>query len=104
MKDAVLGSKYFVSRANADHTVFPARLGSASSRQGKDPSASIGTPRCFPYHSVKPFGSLALKKTPPMPVTRSIPRLLPGETPRRRISLSIQRVLYGRHYYRFPGE
>jgi hypothetical protein len=32
------------------------------------------TPRFFSYHSASAFGSLALKKKPPMPVTLSIGR------------------------------
>src|SRR5256885_15272503 len=38
------------------------------------PHGCTSTPRCCRYHAWSPFGSLALKKMPPMPVTRFIER------------------------------
>src|SRR5262245_22938849 len=57
-----------------DHTVVPPVGMPASSTQRKavPPHSWISIPRCFLYQLRSATGSLALRKTPPIPVTRLI--------------------------------
>src|SRR5258706_16010379 len=75
MNDALLGSKYVVSFAKADQIVD----GPGSSFVLKEtyPCSSKGTPRWSRYQALRRSGSFALKKMPPMPVTRSMNPSLP---------------------------
>src|SRR5688572_27043070 len=74
MKGAVLGAKYFVLDGNRPHTVLPTCFGSSWSRHwnnGGIAPLARGTPRLSLYQAASTFGSRALIKMPPMPVTRS---------------------------------
>src|SRR6202011_4832307 len=75
MKGLVAGSKYLVSAGNNAQTVCPVVSGLSGSRHSKTtpPPSGCGTsPRCSRYHAFNASGSLALKKMPPIPVTRFI--------------------------------
>src|SRR4030088_2774039 len=83
MKVAVLG-RYFASCAESiDHAVVPANGLPSPSVQVKaaPPHSWTSTPRCRLYQACSAGASLALKKIPPMPVTRFIgpPRSGGGE-------------------------
>src|ERR1700729_195975 len=70
MKSFPEGSKYFVLSLKGFHWVSPFLLLSSSSRHSKlVPYGVVSNPRCVLYHSLMAFGSLALKKMPPIPVT-----------------------------------
>src|SRR4051794_6250173 len=74
MKVDVLGAKCLPSAGPTDQTVVP-RVGlPAESVQVKavPPQGWTSIPRCFLYQSHSVFGSLALMKMPPMPVTLRI--------------------------------
>src|SRR6266542_6192628 len=74
MKDDLPGAKEEPSPT--DHTVVPPRGVPFSSvqRNAVPPHSWTSMPRCFLYHAWSLPGSLALKKMPPMPVTRFIAR------------------------------
>src|SRR6185295_19890896 len=70
MKSFVEGSKYFVFSANGFHWVSPFLVLSSICRHSKlVPYGLVSNPRCVLYHSLTAFGSLHLKKIPPIPVT-----------------------------------
>src|SRR5205809_6712437 len=70
MKSLVEGSKYFVFSAKGFHWVSPFLVLSSISRHSKlVPYGLVLNPRCVLYHSLTAFGSLHLKKMPPIPVT-----------------------------------
>src|SRR5882672_9599758 len=74
MNVAWLGAKYLLSDRNSDHAVVPTRPGSSRSRHSKaDHSAPslTATPSFSRYQTLSAFGSRALKKTPPILITRS---------------------------------
>src|ERR1043165_4869017 len=72
MKAFSLGSKCFDSSLKTDQAVA-ASADPGSSRQLKTaPQASDSMPRWVRYHALSFSGSFALKKMPPMPVTRFI--------------------------------
>src|SRR5438876_525658 len=60
-------AKYCVSCGNGDQTVSPVGPNVAVLY------GSISTPRCSRYQAASFTGSCALKKTPPIPITRSMP-------------------------------
>src|ERR1044072_6777825 len=66
MNGAELGAKCFVSAGNSVHAVVPGPCQSNAA----PPHSCTSMPRCFLYQAPRVFGSLDLKKTPPMPVTR----------------------------------
>src|SRR3954469_20711127 len=70
MKLAVLGAKYDVSSLKRFHAVLPAPPASSAQRNTAPPQSATSMPRCARYHAPSAFGSLALKNTPPTPVTR----------------------------------
>src|SRR4051812_22763866 len=72
MKDAALGAKASSSAGPIDQAVVPPTgLPSASvHRKAAPPQACTSMPRCCLYQACIAFGSLALKKMPPIPVTR----------------------------------
>src|ERR1700690_3708896 len=82
MKGAVLGAKESPS-PKIDHAVVPPVGLPCSSVQSKaaPPQACTSMPRWFLYQDCKALGSLALKKTPPMPVTRFITLFPLGRLP-----------------------
>src|SRR5580698_3384372 len=70
MKSFVDGSKYFVFSLKGFHWVSPFLVLSSISRHSKlVPYGVVSNPRCVLYHSLIAFGSLDLKKIPPIPVT-----------------------------------
>src|SRR6476469_5413752 len=70
MNSFVEGSKYFVFSAKGFHWVSPFFVLSSISRHSKlVPYGLVSNPRCVLYHSLIAFGSLHLKKMPPIPVT-----------------------------------
>src|SRR5882724_13066959 len=70
MKSFAEGSKYFVFSAKGFHWVSPFFVLSSISRHSKlVPYGLVSNPRCVLYHSLIAFGSLHLKKIPPIPVT-----------------------------------
>src|ERR1700688_1151803 len=83
MKDAVLGANCLLSAGATDHTVVPATGLPSPSVQSKaaPPHSWTSIPRCRLYQACSAGASLALKKMPPMPVTRFIepPRSGGGE-------------------------
>src|SRR6185312_7255561 len=72
MNDAELGAKYFVSAANGLQAVvpMPSGLSGPRHRNAAPPHSCTSIPRCALYQAPRAFGSLDLKKTPPIPVTR----------------------------------
>ena len=75
MKGFLLGLKYSVLSSNALHTVKPLPAALLVSRQwnAQPPhTGSSGRPRCFRYQERSFFVFLALKKIPPIPVTRCL--------------------------------
>src|SRR4029079_10682141 len=63
-------AKYFVSSLKGFHWVSPFLVLSSMSLHSKlVPYGVVSNPRCVLYHSLTAFGSLHLKKTPPIPVT-----------------------------------
>src|SRR6185312_16735225 len=67
--------RYLVSAANRLHAVVPFFFGLLASRQSKlqpPQLGSTGRPRCLAYHTPSFLGFLALKNTPPIPVTRFV--------------------------------
>ena len=80
MKDLPCGPKPAGSAAPIDQIVVPPVGWPASSVHvnAAPPQGSTSTPRCVRYQSRKAAGSLALKKMPPMPVTRFMGRLPSG--------------------------
>src|SRR5256885_10358604 len=83
MKVAVLGANWSPCAELIDQTVVPATGLPSSSVQVKaaPPHAWTSIPRCRLYQACSAGASLALKKMPPMPVTRFIepPRTAGGE-------------------------
>src|SRR5579884_28154 len=73
MNCAGLGSKYFELFLKIDQTVIPVSSAFSASLHWKItlPCSRL-MPRCFSYHSYIFSGSSALKKIPPIPVTRGI--------------------------------
>src|SRR5438445_3859218 len=64
--------KYAVSAGKIDQTVCPRPPGGFPVRQEKSATnPSIWSPRCSRYQRASAFGSFALKKMPPIPVTRT---------------------------------
>src|SRR5712692_264900 len=71
MKEASSSPKYDVSAGKIDQTVCPRRFPSLPLRQVNSATIpSMEMPRCSRYHRARASGSLALKKMPPIPVTR----------------------------------
>src|SRR5260221_8027986 len=72
MKDAVLGANWLLSAGATDHTVVPATGLPSPSVQvnAVPPHSCTSIPRCRLYQACSAAASLALKKMPPMPVTR----------------------------------
>src|SRR5205809_1506056 len=71
MNDASSVPKYDVSAGKIDQTVCPTRFPSLPLRQeNRATIPSMERPRCSRYQRASPSGSLALKKMPPIPVTR----------------------------------
>src|SRR5205809_2777520 len=83
MKVAVLGANWSLCAAAINQAVVPATGLPSPSVQVKaaPPHSWTSIPRCRLYQACNAFGSLALKKMPPMPVTRFIepPRTGGGE-------------------------
>src|SRR5881396_771298 len=72
MNEAASSPKYDVSAGKIDQTVCPRRFPSLPLRQANRATIpSIAMPRCSRYHRARASGSLALKKMPPIPVTRA---------------------------------
>src|SRR6476469_4457431 len=71
MNGAELGAECFVSAGNRLHAVVPTPLGLSGVFQSNaaPPHGCTSMPRCVLYQPPSAFGSLALKKMPPMPVT-----------------------------------
>src|SRR5882757_9017500 len=74
MKEAVLGAKVSSSVDMMDQTVVPPTGLPSASVQTKaaPPHSCTSMPRWRLYQACIAFGSLALKKIPPIPVTRFI--------------------------------
>src|SRR5262245_24514131 len=85
MNGAELGANESPSAAATDQIVVPLIAAPVSSAQVNTapPQSSTSRPRCFLYQAHKALGSRALKKIPPMPVTRFIGHL--ATSPRGRI-------------------
>src|SRR6266481_7291827 len=83
MKNAVLGANCLLSAGATDHTVVPATGFPSPSVQvnAVPPHSCTSIPRCRLYQACSAGASLALKKMPPMPVTRCMepPRWGGGE-------------------------
>src|SRR5688572_751186 len=83
MKEAVLGANWSLCAEPMDQTVVPATGLPSLSVQVKavPPHSWTSIPRCRLYQACSAGASLALKKMPPMPVTRFIepPRTGGGE-------------------------
>src|SRR5436309_8565404 len=83
MKVAVLGANWSPCAEPIDQTVVPATGLPSASVQSKaaPPHSWTSTPRCRLYQACSAGASLALKKMPPMPVTRFMepPRTGGGE-------------------------
>src|SRR4051812_41629931 len=75
MNGAVLGSKVFESILETFQAVVPPTGLPASSTHSNaaPPQGCTSMPRWVLYQALRPFGSLDLKKIPPIPVTRFIP-------------------------------
>src|SRR5712691_12569544 len=64
--------KYAVAAGKIDQTVCPRPPGDFPARQVKSATKpSIWIPRCSRYQRASAFGSFALKKMPPIPVTQT---------------------------------
>src|SRR6202140_5384136 len=89
MKDAVLGANCLLSAGATDHAVVPATgLPSPLVHVNAAPPHSwTSIPRCRLYQACSAGASLALKKMPPMPVTRFIEPPRSGD---RHISADLQ--------------
>src|SRR6202035_5849257 len=74
MKVAALGANWSPCAEPIDHTVVPATGLPSPSVQSKaaPPHSWTSIPRCRLYQACSAGASLALKKMPPMPVTRFI--------------------------------
>src|SRR5437867_6359646 len=87
MKVAVLGANWSLCAEQIFQAVVPATGFPSPSVQVKaaPPHSWTSIPRCRLYQACSAFGSLALKKMPPMPVTRFMepPRSGGGEAARR---------------------
>src|SRR4029078_13129830 len=72
MKLAVLGANWLLSAGAISQAVVPATGLPSPSVQGKaaPPHCWTSTPRCRLYQACRAGASLALKKMPPIPVTR----------------------------------
>src|SRR5882724_6068227 len=72
MKVALLGAYWSLSAEPMDQTVVPPVGLPAASAQVKDvpPQSWTSIPRCFLYQARNVAACLALKKMPPIPVTR----------------------------------
>src|SRR5512133_3296700 len=72
MKGAELGAKWLLSCGSISQAVVPATGLPSASVQSKaaPPQAWTSIPRCRLYQACRAGASLALKKMPPMPVTR----------------------------------
>src|ERR1700722_18813249 len=83
MKVAVLGAKCSPCAEPIDQTVVPATGLPAPSVQvnAVPPHSWTSIPRCRLYQACSAGASLALKKMPPMPVTRFIKTPRSGEEP-----------------------
>src|SRR6476619_4806940 len=68
MNGAWLGSKYLVVSGKMFQAVVPE--GSSFQSKAAPPQGCTGTPRWVWYQALRALGSRALRKTPPMPVTR----------------------------------
>src|SRR5712671_1316824 len=83
MKGAVLGANWLLCAEAMDQAVVPATGSPSPSVQVKaaPPHSWTSIPRCRLYQACSAGASLALKKMPPMPVTRFIepPRSGGGE-------------------------
>src|SRR4051794_14108430 len=82
MKDAVPGANWLLCAEPMDQMVVPAIGLPSPSVHGKavPPQAWTSIPRCCLYQACNAGASLALKKMPPMPVTRFMdpPRIVDG--------------------------
>src|SRR5690349_18771324 len=67
----LLGAKCLPSAGPMVHAVVPLNALPSASAHSKaaPPQSCTSIPRCFLYHAHSAFGSLALMKMPPMPVT-----------------------------------
>src|ERR1700722_6351068 len=94
MKVAVLGAKWSPCAEPMDQTVVPATGLSSPSVQRKavPPHSWTSIPRCRLYQACSAGASLALKKMPPMPVTRFMkpPRTGGGEEEREFCGLTMR--------------
>jgi hypothetical protein len=74
-----LGAKYVVSALNGDHTVPAPAFASRCSFHSKNapPQLWTGMPSTRSYHADSSLGFVALKNTPPMPLTRCMRRTVP---------------------------
>src|ERR1044071_6387451 len=74
MNGAVLGANFFESTENRLQAVVPAPVGLSGPFHSKaaPPHGWTSMPKWVLYHAPSAFGSLALKKIPPIPVTRFI--------------------------------
>src|SRR6478672_6273878 len=72
MNEAELGAKCLLSCGLINQAVVPATGFPSASVQSKEapPQAWTSIPRCFLYQACRAGASWALKKMPPMPVTR----------------------------------
>src|SRR6478609_8540639 len=70
MNGAWLGSKYLVVSGKMFQAVVPE--GSSFQSKAAPPQGCTGTPRWVWYQALRALGSRALRKTPPMPVTRAM--------------------------------
>src|SRR4051812_9350160 len=72
--------KYFVSSAKSDQMVWPVPAGISSVHNMVAPPYSESwMPRCLAYQALRALGSFALRKMPPIPVTRAIESLRGGK-------------------------
>src|SRR2546421_10458904 len=94
MNVAVLGANWPLCAEAIDQTVVPATgLPSPSVKvKAAPPHSWTSIPRCRLYQACSAFGSLALKKMPPMPVTRFIepPRSGGSEVVRESVSVKMR--------------
>src|SRR5512133_3781868 len=81
MKGAELGAKWLLSCGSISQAVVPATGLPSASVQSKaaPPQAWTSIPRCRLYQACRAGASLALKKMPPMPMTRFMGPPLRGE-------------------------
>src|SRR5688572_26627382 len=80
MKEAVLGANWSLCAEAIDQTVVPPTGFPSPSAQvnAVPPHAWTSIPKCRLYQACSDGASLALKKMPPMPVTRFIGPLVRG--------------------------